>query len=401
MSEIIYRLYGLIHYLSKRILGKQSISASPSLWRSLSSRCSKIGYQELSNLWYSFIVNSEILSIPEYAGFHYAGYIKENQRWCLASWIWTNAALVRMYCNIGEIDKAEQICQLFIGRQEKNGGWIVRNDYDERGPIPMLAPNDSAYIANNAFISLYLHTQDYKYLEVAKKCADWIMKVVRPDGIVYTGYNMRDKEWIQKNVIVDIGFTAGLFAKMYEITHEEKYKSFLSKFIDRYIQLFYSSSYCGFCTSIDENNKPQGGMFARGQAWALEGLIPAYIVLKEQKIRTVIETVIDKLITSQTKHGSWSYNLTRKLMGEDCKAVSVIAKNLMEWYQITSDQRIRDSAYKALCWCYNHTMTEGESKGGIFSFCVEGAIVHNLYTSCAFVYASAYAIELKQMLCDE
>ena len=112
----------------------------------------------------------------------------------------------------------------------------------------------------------------------------------------------------------------------------------------------------------------------------------------------VIDATIDNLIKVQCKNGGWAYNLTKPLMGEDCKAVSVIAKDMMEWYAFTKDMRIRRSAERALDWCCKHTAIEGEAKGGIFSFCMEGAIVQNLYTSCAFVYASAYAIELEQML---
>ena len=44
------------------------------------------------------------------------------------------------------------------------------------------------------------------------------------------------------------------------------------------------------------------------------------------------------------------------------------------------------------------TCNKGVAKGGIFSYSVEGAIVQSLYTSCAFVYSSAYAIELQKKL---
>lgn len=262
----------------------------------------------------------------------------------------------------------------------------------------MLAPNDSAYVANNAFLTLYENTKDEKYLNIARKCADWIIETARPDGIVYVGYNMRDQMWDKNCVIVDVGFTGGLFSRLVEMTHEEKYLTFLKRFIDRYIELFYNPSNHGFCTSIDKNDHQQGGMFGRGQAWALEGLIPAYKVLKDERIKLVIDETVDNLIRVQLKNGGWAYNLTKPLMGEDCKAISVIAKDMMDWYQITKDERIRESAQKALDWCCKHTAIEGEATGGIFSFCMEGAIVQNLYTSCAFVYASAYAIELHEML---
>ena len=396
MSELKYRLYGFMHHTAKKILGRSNLSVGNIL--SSSSFKMEAKPAEASSLWDSFARSAEIPSGLDHAGTLYAGYIGETQQWCLPSWIWTNAATVRAYCANSSIEKAKALADKLAEQQQECGGWIVRNDYDKQGAIPMLAPNDSAYMANNAFVELYLSTKEQKYLDIARRCADWIIKTARPDGIVYTGYNMRDEKWDKSCVIVDTGFTGGLFSRLYEITHEEKYLNFLKHFVDRYIELFYISSAHGFCTSIDKNNHHQGGMFGRGQAWALEGLIPAYKVLKDKKIKTVIDATIDNLIKVQCKNGGWAYNLAKPLMGEDCKAVSVIAKDMMEWYAFTKDMRIRRSAERALDWCRKHTAIEGEARGGIFSFCMEGAIVQNLYTSCAFVYASAYAIELEQML---
>ena len=396
MSELKYRLYCFIHHTAKKILGRSNLSVGNILSSSAVMMGANIA--DASELWDCFIRSAEIPSGLEHAGTLYAGYIGESQEWCLSSWIWTNAATVRAYCAYSSIEKAKALADKLAEQQQECGGWIVRNDYDKQGAIPMLAPNDSAYMANNAFVELYLSTKEQKYLDIARRCADWIIETARPDGIVYTGYNLRDKKWDKSCVIVDTGFTGGLFSRLYEITHEEKYLNFLKRFVDRYIELFYNPSAYGFCTSIDKNNHQQGGLFGRGQAWALEGLIPTYKVLKDKKIKMVIDATIDNLIKVQCKNGGWAYNLTKPLMGEDCKAISVIAKDMMEWYAFTKDERIRQSAEKALDWCRKHTAIEGEAKGGIFSFCMEGAIVQNLYTSCAFVYASAYAIELEQML---
>lgn len=385
----------MLHHSAKKILGRTKMSVgkiigSPNIALGVPNDLGKA-------YWNAFLTNAKITQ-GQFSNSLYAGYVAENNEWCLPSWIWTNAATVRAYCADSSIEKAKNLAGHLAAKQQECGGWIVRNDYDKQGAIPMLAPNDSAYIANNAFVELYLATKETKYLDIAGRCADWIIETARPDGIVYTGYNMRDKKWDKSCVIVDTGFTGGLFSRLYEITHEERYLDFLKRFVDRYIELFYIPSAYGFCTSIDKNNHQQGGMFGRGQAWALEGLIPAYKVLQDDDIKMVIENTINNLVKTQCKNGGWAYNLTKPLMGEDCKAVSVIAKNMMEWYAITKDENIRRSAERALDWCLKHTASDGEGKGGIFSFCMEGAIVQNLYTSSAFVYASAYAIELEQML---
>lgn len=396
MNDFIYRIYCLIHFFVKKILGRNKLTAG-NLFSFLSIKKSR-DLTDYYDLWLNFINKSKIKNETKFEGSLYAGYIAETHEWCLPSWVWTCAATIRMFCKIGKLDEAKTIASYLIERQQDCGGWIVRYDYDKKGAIPMLAPNDSAYIANNAFIELYLRTKDNKYLEIAKNCADWIIETARPDGLVYTGYNIRDMLWEKDCIIVDTGFTAGLFARLYEITKEEKYKRFLNSFINKYIELFYSPTLKGFATSINKYDKQQGGMFGRGQAWALEGLVPAYCVTKEKKIKAVIEDTIENLLEKQCKNGAWAYNLTKPLMGEDCKAVSVIAKDMLDWYTISSDARIKNAAKRALKWCIANTAIDGEAKGGIFSFCMEGAVVQNLYTSCAFVYASAYAIELDQML---
>ncbi len=396
MSELLFRLYAYAHLFAKKLLKRDTLSANTKILSGLNAKISTT--KETSQIWRTFVESSRIRQSGSFDGFHYAGYILEKSEWCLQSWIWTNAAIVRLYIATGEIDKAVKLGEKLMSKQQECGGWIVRNDYDAQGAIPMLAPNDSAYIANNAFLSLFHATGDERYLTVAKRCADWIMDTCRDDSMVYTGYNMRDDKWDKNNIIVDVGFTAGLFANLYMTSKESKYRDFLEKFIKQYIILFYNPEFKGFATSIDKNNNQQGGYFGRGQAWALEGLIPAYMVLKDDGVKAVIEDTIQNLVTRQNSDGSWSYNLSRKLMGNDCKGVSVIAKSISDWYLITKEKHLLLTVDKAYEWCRHHTVATGDARGGIFSFCTEGAIVRDLYSSCAFVYASAYAVELESFL---
>lgn len=396
MSDLIFRLYSLAHLTAKKMLGRKVLSANPKL---LSFNNIQLGVEgNVNDVWLDFVRNSKICSSESFKGFHYTGYILEKGEWCLPSWIWTDAALVRMYIALGDVRAAETLCTCLMKRQQDCGGWIVRNDHDSLGAIPMLAPNDSSYIANNAFLSMYTTTHDKKYLDVAMRCANWIMETAREDGMVYTGYNVRDKKWDKGHIIVDVGFTAALFSNLVEITDDKAYRNFLTKFVHRYIELFFDPNFNGFATSIDKVDRRQGGFFGRGQAWALEGLIPAYHALKDQRIKDTIEKTINNLIKRQSRDGSWPYNLSRKLMGNDCKGVSVIAKSMADWYSITHDARLLKRVEKAYDWCRNHTCSDGEARGGIFSFCTEGAVVKDLYSSCAFVYASAYAIELGKLL---
>jgi len=345
--------------------------------------------------WLYMLENSFIPDGWRNTGFCHTGYILEESKWCLSSWIWTSSASARCLTKLGKINKAKKIADAYIREQLSDGGWVVRYDYTNERVVPVVAPNDSAYIANNALLEVYLLTLDIKYLETAENAAKWIISTARPNGLVYLGYDYTNENWLTDVNIVDIGFTAGLFAKLYEITNKKDYLIFLEKFIAAYIDNFYNPDVGAFATSINKNRKQQGGFFGRGQAWALEGLIPAYKIIQSNELKEVIDRVINYIVKKQFKNGAWPYNFSKPLMGADCKGTSVIAKSLLDWYKINnSNEKILYSVLKAMDWCKKNTCLNGEAIGGIFSKNVEGAVVHHLYSSTAFVYSTAYAIEV-------
>jgi rhamnogalacturonyl hydrolase YesR len=437
---MIYKAYGFIHKNAKRILKKKSsidtvkfVDYPDSLFsdkkagnlnkskvypvenpvltlndsiapRSFTAKRQKVinhclSSSEAEGLWKRFLIKSEISKGYLGAGFHYAGYIEDCSSWCLPSWIWTNAALVRYYCKSHRYEEAGKLGRLFLDCQDSSGLWIVRNDYIDARVIRELAPNDSCYIALNACVPLYECTKDTRYLDAALRCADACIRTARPDGLVYISYDADLHEWIKQKNIVDIGFTAGLFARLYQITGKKEYYGFLKRFAGRYIDIFYMKDKGCFATAVDENDKAFGGSFGRGQAWALEGLIPAYEVLKDQETEKVIVSCIHTLLEKQ-KDGGWSYNLDKPLMGVDCKAVPVIARCFLEWNRLRPQKELVNAARSAMDWCIRHTVSSGEAAGGIFSYTIEGAVAHHMYTSTAFVYASAYALEVMDELED-
>jgi len=372
--------------------------ANPHLQRSFTIKRVRLrlnkGKRFSPNIWRSFINRSEIPIGYRNEGLRYAGYIASGREsWCLPSWIWTNAAIVRYFCSAGEIDRAVQIGARLLAKQDRTGGWVVRSDYTVTGEVPVLAPNDSAYIANNALLELYKATGNEIYLDSAIRCADWIIASARPDGLVWTGFGVSNSTWLKDYTIVDTGFTAGLFASLYMLTADDRYRRFLRSFIRRFVEVFYDPKSNLFATSIDKNNKMVGGRFARGQAWALEGLIPAYTVLRAGWIKEVILENTKTIISKQLSNGGWPYNFHRAYLGEDCKGVPVLAKALLDWHRVQNDQRLVVSAQNALNWATYRTSLYGDSKGGIFSYNSEGAVVHNFYTKTAFVYSTVYALE--------
>jgi len=397
INDKSYETNTITLYKSDLFFGENTVSRGTKICLNEKNIDSKknIQFEKAEDAWLFMLENSFIPDGWRNSGFCQTGYIYEEGKWCLSSWIWTSAAVARCCIKLGKITMAKNIADAYIRKQLPDGGWVVRYDYTNKRVIPVVAPNDSAYIANNALLEVYLATLDAKYLEAAEKTAQWIINTARLDGLVYLGYDNSNGNWITNVNIVDIGFTAGLFAKLYNITQKNEYLIFLKKFINAYIKSFYNHHIGAFATSIDKNGKPQGGFFGRGQAWALEGLIPAYIVMQTNELKQIIIHVTDYIIKNQQKTGAWPYNFCKLFMGPDCKGTSVIAKSLLDWYKINnSNKKINDSVLKAMDWCKKHTCLNGEATGGIFSKNVEGAIVHHLYTSTAFVYSTAYALEV-------
>lgn len=384
----------------ENLVSVEATGGSISYRRKFESVDYALSLEEAKNLWPIFIENSIIPENYRYGGTHYTGYVLECQEWCLPSWIWTNAALVRYYIKCGLVDAAKKLGDVLLANQDICGGWIVRNDFSSHGIIPVLAPNDSCYMALNCCLELYMASRDPKYLCAAEKTGQWVMKTARKDGLVYFGVDTKTGKWITNRNIVDTGFTGGLFAALFEITKKEEYLEFLKRFVKAYVKAFYNPEKKYFSTAIDGSDQQYGGAFGRGQAWALEGLIPAYRVLQDDYLKHVIESTIDTLLDKQLRNGGWSYNLAKPLMGEDSKAVSVIAKSMLEWYILNGsvDQKLVESVKKALNWCAKHTVRNNACKGGIFSYTVEGAIAHDRYSSTAFVYGSSYALECIEIL---
>lgn len=351
---------------------------------------------EAASKWLEFVERSKIPDEYRNGGFHFTGFVGGRvQSWCLPSWVWTNAAIIRMFCAAGEMAKAVSLGEQFLTSQLPCGAWVVRYDYSRNDAMPVVAPNDSAYIANNGMLSLYELTRDEKYLSAATRCADWIIETCRSDGLVSTGYLPVTDEWEENRTIVDIGFTAALFARLFEITGLIHYEQFLARFVEAYIRKFFIPSKSAFATCIDGRDEKRGGRFVRGQAWALEGLSPAVPILGNSfEVGSIVEVVASNLVQKQRADGGWAYNFTYPFLGADCKAIPVVTKALLDARRVCPQLDIGKTSDQARDWCLANTAVTGTGAGGIFSMCMEGAVVHTFCSEVAFVYSSSYALEI-------
>jgi rhamnogalacturonyl hydrolase YesR len=324
---------------------------------------------------------------------HLAAYIKNKNNWVLSSWIWTSAALANYFYSIQDIDNLKRIADRYIELQLPEGGWIVRSDIVDGNEVRTVAPNDSAYISFYSQLNAYKTTKEKKYLSSAINCADWILKTKRDgDHLVYVGQNFKTKEWIKKVNIVDIGFTIPLFVSLYQLTNKPQYLEFANNFSKDYIKKFYNSKMKLFYTSIDDNDNGFGGFFSRGQAWALEGLIPLYLETKDNKLYEIIDNVINQIVKNQHYTGTWPYNISRKIYGFDPKGISILSYSILRWFEINPQKVYLNSVLKANKAAQRLTSRNGIDRGLINAYSIEGAITHSRYSKTGMVYTTAYAL---------
>lgn len=355
-------------------------------------------YGTCEEAWRGFIEAARVPDGWRNSGLYAVCRARPSGQWALSSWVWTSAAIARYHVSAADRGELTRIANALLQLQLPEGGWVVRHDFVGGRTTPMIAPNDSAYIASNAMLSAYVSTGDGRYLEAAERCAEWIISTAQPDGLVYLGKDVFSGKWVEDSNIVDIGFTAALFASLYQLTGREAYRSFLTRFCGAYVSAFRNPEDGSFATGIDGARRRRGGTFARGQAWALEGLIPAAEVLESSELYDVCEAIVRNLLSRQMRDGGWAYNMSSPLMGQDCKGVPVIALSLARWGGLSGDGSALDASCRALEWCRAHTPLSGPFAGGIFSYCLEGCVTHDLYSQAAFTYSSSYALETEALL---
>lgn len=355
-------------------------------------------YQSSEEAWRGFVDAARVPDGWRNSGLYAVCMARPNGQWALSSWVWTSAAVARYQVIKEDYAELSRIADALLSLQLPDGGWVVRHDFVGGRTTPMIAPNDSAYIADNAILSAYKATGEARYLEAAERCAEWVISTAQPDGLVYLGMDAFSGKWLKDSNIVDIGFTAALFARLYEITGKAGYRDFLERFCDAYVATFRNPENGTFATGVDGDRTRHGGTFARGQAWALEGLIPASSALGSSKLYDVCDAIARNLVAGQMRDGGWAYNMSAPLMGQDCKGVPVIALALARWGRLSGDSSATESARRALVWCKEHTPLSGPFAGGIFSYCLEGCVTHDYYSQAAFTYSSSYALEADALL---
>jgi len=377
-----------------------------------------------------FLLNSRIKKpdTSQFAGSCYCIYDYTNQCFRMPCWLWSDAPTVSVMLDTIKSGRypeyhaqmeqlARDICkvimhtQILDKKEETYGAYVSRYRYYAHSDYSfhkLLGPNDTSFTVKWAILPMYEYTGEGKYRNSAELALDWVAQVSRTMSFIPSHYYFESKVW-EDRAFVDTGFCVEGFQKYDALVPEGKYSELIKMIMDRYIEQFRLEN--GF---YGQNYVPGKGvdhnLFARGQAWALEGLLACVRggintaeYLKEAK------SLADKLIENQNIEGSWSWSMgnyepddeTKAGTGLCEKATGVLAYMLAELYILDGrlEERYLLSAKRAIEWCENHMMLDKEEGyGGIASESIASGITGLPFLNTATGYANAFYLLAKGVL---
>lgn len=367
-----------------------------------------------------FLLNSQITApvSSQFAGSAYCIYDYTNGCYRMPCWLWSDAPVVSVLLDTIRSGRypeyqeqmeylARGICEVFLNTQildeqeESYGAYVSRYRYYSHQDYSfnrLLGPNDTSFSIKWAILPMYEYTADERYLRSARLGLEWVEKVIRMMDFVPSHYYFEDKKW-EDRAFVDTGFCVEGFQKYDEITKSDRYTELIDFTMKRYIRQFKLDN--GF---FGQNYRPEKGvdsnLFARGQGWALEGLLACIKegVNKEEYLAQA-ESLADLIVANQNVSGSFSWSMgdydpstQMKQDTGDCeKGTAVLAWLLMELYLFLKKESYLVCAKKAIDWCSNHIKTDvREGVGGIAAAGICSGITGLPFLEVATGYANAF-----------
>lgn len=351
-----------------------------------------------------YLINSyNNVKSSNFKGTFFACYDYESKCYRLISWIWCTGVVIKALLsewnrtgNSKYKDLAIRAGNILLQHQDRDGGFVVRWDLGGKSGVKKWkAPNDSAIIGAYGLMPLYKATGNKRFLSASIDIGNWIItKGLRPNGHLSVGYL---DNWVYSWLYIDSGFTANLFYEIYQERPNDRWKIACEKFINWFIDNFRKESGL-FIKTWRENGNHDIIFYSRGQAWALDGFVSAYKLLKHKNTLSVACDIANNMVRHQNKDGSWDYIGDDPYSGKDNKGTPVIAYNLLQLYELIPKNDYLASAVKAIHWCeINQDMNDGIGYGGIKSWNKEGCIVGKRSTTNAFAYGDAFYILAKNM----
>lgn len=209
---------------------------------------------------------------------------------------------------------------------------------------------------NGAFIGLGLieaarlfnASESEKYNQAARNTHSlMITKGMTSAGLLRGYYHVNDQTWRYHGQIND----SGIFTRLSNLLHREGADfdvDAVLRYAQAYSDFIQPEGYVGraFFFRNQPEIKPTGRplfpewkdrpdqlpakIFARGQAWAILGLVGAWQLRPDQGLGWKIRSVTDYLLNHKSADGCWAHDLRRPETGADIKGTAAITWALLE-----------------------------------------------------------------------
>lgn len=254
--------------------------------------------------------------------------------------------------------------------------------------------SDSGFLCGWAWSALYRETGEQKYLAASLKYAKHAGQLVEKYGIPPQDYMPEVNAWTA-HTLDESGFGVKAFDELYTLTGDEKFKETGKRYIDRHIEKFERADGLWERSYFRANDYLEPGIFmTRGLGWAMEGLVSAYHLTGEQIYLEKSCKMAEYLLDKQNEDGSWNFmlNKTTENVGIEDKGTPLWSLLLYRLHEFSKDKRHLEGARKALKWCIENQLTEGEAEcmGGVIGSNPQSAVVYRPWYPLTCFYTSGF-----------
>jgi len=226
-------------------------------------------------------------------------------------------------------------------------------------------------------LRLYEFTHNPKYLNSAKLAGDWLLTMIKSNGMVkpYVRYDREEGIWVagKKESLLYEGQTLSALSKLYCATKEKKYLEGARKIAERFFSKYEKAQ--GYVQGEYRKKNPISN------CWVVMSLLDFYKASGEEKYKKVVFELSSLVLKNQITDKEDIYNFGRIKGAYSSSGNGWISEVMTDVYHFCQEekrqdcQKYKDSAIKVMRWVLQHTIMEENASffknpqravGGIF-----------------------------------
>ncbi|MCB1120793.1 MAG: glycoside hydrolase family 88 protein [Verrucomicrobiae bacterium] len=253
---------------------------------------------------------------------------------------------------------------------------------------------DSLFLAGWAWLPLYERFGEKRYLDLTRQLVLASDEVMDGFEVIPHSYYVDSRDWTPQT-IDECGFGMEGYAEAYRTTRDPLFRTVGQRFLKQHIDLFEQPN-GGWARRY---NRLTGEFtyktsHARGQGWAMEGLLAAYRLMSTAKNLERCRNMADNFVEHQREGGYWTFEYDQPVSeaGISEKGTALWSWLLYQTYNYTKDAKYLDSARKALNWCLENRYAgpDEEARGSIIGTTNQSAVFYRPWFQVSCSYTTAF-----------